>query len=368
MCGVVRDASVVYENLAGLIGRIEVVEANVLDQHSLTRTLEQCRPHEVYNLASPSFVPLSWEKPIVTAEFAAVGVTTMLEAIREVDTTIRFYQASSSEIFGEPREFPQTEDTPLAPLTPYGVAKAYGHFITGSYRKRYGLHASSGILYNHESPRRPLDFVTRKVTAAAAAISLGLENRLALGNLGGERDWSYAGDAVRAMWLMLQQDTPGDYVIASGELHTVRDLLEIAFAHVELDWRDVVDVDPALERGRAELHSLMGDASKARERLHWEPTVSFERLIETMVDVGPNASRFTGRRGSYACRPRIGHVCGRGLAPLGVQAEPERGPAFFDELRDTWRQAADAAGDVELRRYRMAGTALELRFAGPALG
>ena len=284
MCGVVRDASVVYENLAGLIGRIEVVEANVLDQHSLTRTLEQCRPHEVYNLASPSFVPLSWEKPIVTAEFAAVGVTTMLEAIREVDTTIRFYQASSSEIFGEPREFPQTEDTPLAPLTPYGVAKAYGHFITGSYRKRYGLHASSGILYNHESPRRPLDFVTRKVTAAAAAISIGLENRLALGNLGGERDWSYAGDAVRAMWLMLQQDTPGDYVIASGELHTVRDLLEIAFAHVELDWRDVVDVDPALERGRAELHSLMGDASKARERLHWEPTVSFERLIETMVD------------------------------------------------------------------------------------
>ncbi len=284
VCGVVRDASVDYENLADLKGRIDIVGANVLDQQSLSQTLERYRPHEVYNLASPSFVPLSWERPIMTAEFAAVGVTTMLEAIRAVDPQIRFYQASSSEIFGEPREFPQTEETPLAPLTPYGVAKTYGHFITGSYRKRYGLHASSGILYNHESPRRPADFVTRKVTAAAAAISLGSKKRLALGNLGGERDWSYAGDAVRAMWLMLQQDTPADYVIASGELHTVRELLEVAFTYVGLDWRDFVEVDPALERGRAELHSLVGDASKARERLNWDATISFEGLIELMVD------------------------------------------------------------------------------------
>ena len=284
VCGVVRRVDVTNENLADLGDRLDLVDVNLLDQSSLAQTLERYRPHEVYNLASPSFVPLSWERPILTAEFAAVGVTTMLEAIRQVDPTIRFYQASSSEIFGEPREFPQTEETPLAPLTPYGVAKAYGHFITGSYRKRYGLHASSGILYNHESPRRPVNFVTRKVTAAAAAISLGSKERLSLGNLGGERDWSYAGDAVRAMWLMLQQDTPSDYVIASGELHTVRELLEIAFAHVGLDWRDFVDVDPSLERGRAELHSLVGDASKAREQLDWEPTMTFESLIELMVD------------------------------------------------------------------------------------
>ena len=279
-----RDASVVYEHLAALTGRIDVVEVNVLDQHSLSQTLERYRPQEVYNLASPSFVPLSWERPVMTAEFAAVGVTTMLEAIRAVDPAIRFYQASSSEIFGEPREFPQTEDTPLAPLTPYGVAKAYGHFITGSYRKRYGLHASSGILYNHESPRRPVDFVTRKVAFAAAAISLGVEKRLALGNLDGERDWSYAGDAVRAMWLMLQQEKPGDYVIASGELHTVRELLEVAFAYVGLDWRNFIDVDPTLERGRAELHSLVGDTSRARAQLNWAPTISFKTLIELMVD------------------------------------------------------------------------------------
>ena len=284
VCGVVRRVDVTNENVADLGDRLDLVDVNLLDQSSLAQTLERYRPHEVYNLASPSFVPLSWERPILTAEFAAVGVTTMLEAIRQVDPTIRFYQASSSEIFGEPREFPQTEETPLAPLTPYGVAKAYGHFITGSYRTRYGLHASSGILYNHESPRRPVNFVTRKVTAAAAAISLGSKERLALGNLGGERDWSYAGDAVRAMWLMLQQDTPSDYVIASGELHTVRELLEIAFGYVDLDWRDFVDVDPTLERGRAELHSLVGDASKARERLDWEPTMTFASLIELMVE------------------------------------------------------------------------------------
>jgi GDPmannose 4,6-dehydratase len=284
VCGVVRRSDVVYDNLEGLADRVDVVECDLLDQGSLAELLRRQRPQEVYNLAAPSFVPLSWELPVRTAEFAAVGVTTMLEAIREVDPAIRFYQASSSEIFGEPSEVPQTERTPLAPLTPYGVAKAYGHFITRSYRKRYELHASSGILFNHESPRRPVDFVTRKVTAAAAAISLGLEQRLALGNLDGQRDWSYAGDSVRAMWLMLQQEEADDFVIASGQLRSVRDLLEVAFGCVALDWRDFVDVDSSLERGRAELHSLVGDATKARERLGWAPTVSFEEMIRMMVE------------------------------------------------------------------------------------
>jgi GDPmannose 4,6-dehydratase len=284
VCGVVRSSGATYDNLTGIEGRIDVVECDLLDQRSLAELLERHQPHEVYNLAAPSFVPLSWELPVRTAEFAAVGVTTMLEAIRRVDPAIRFYQASSSEIFGEPSEVPQTEGTPLAPLTPYGVAKAYGHFITRSYRKRYELHASSGILFNHESPRRPADFVTRKVTSAAAAISRGLADRLALGNLDGQRDWSDAGDAVRAMWLMLQQDESDDYVIASGRLRSVRELLEVAFGCVALDWRNHVDVDSSLQRGRAELHSLVGDASKARERLGWAPTVSFEELIRTMVD------------------------------------------------------------------------------------
>jgi GDPmannose 4,6-dehydratase len=284
VCGVVRTSDASYDNLAGLVGRIDVVECDLLDQASLAELLDRHHPHEVYNLAAPSFVPLSWELPVRTAEFAAVGVTTMLEAIRTVDPAIRFYQASSSEIFGEPTEVPQTERTPLAPLTPYGVAKAYGHFITRSYRKRYELHACSGILFNHESPRRPRDFVTRKVTSAAAAISLELEHRFSLGNLDAQRDWSYAGDAVRAMWLMLQQDESDDYVIASGRLRSVRDLLDVAFGYLELDWREFVDVDPALHRGRAELQSLVGDTSKARERLGWAPTVSFEMMIRMMVD------------------------------------------------------------------------------------
>ena len=225
--GVVRRApSQRYENLESIRERIELLQADLLDERSLVRALESCRPHEVYNLASVSFVPMSWEQPVLTAEFAAVGVTTMLESIRAVDDGIRFYQASSSEIFGEPAEVPQTELTPLAPLTPYGVAKAYGHFITRSYRRRYGLHASSGILYNHESPRRPLDFVPRKVANAAAEIKLGLKGEVWLGNLDARRDWGYAGDYVRAMWLMLQQDEPDDYVIATGETHSVRELVE----------------------------------------------------------------------------------------------------------------------------------------------
>jgi GDPmannose 4,6-dehydratase len=282
--GVVRRAPSEYENLAGLRDRIELIQADLLDQLSLVDALRGCRPREVYNLASPSFVPLSWKQPVLTAEFAAVGVTALLEAIRHVDAEIRFYQASSSEIFGEPLEVPQTESTPLSPLTPYGVAKAYGHFITASYRRRYGLHGSCGILYNHESPLRPVDFVPRKVARGAAAISLGLEGELWLGDLDARRDWGYAGDYVRAMWLMLQQDEPGDYIVASGVTHSVRDLVEIAFARVGLDWQEYVHIDESLQRGKAELHDLVGDSSKAHERLGWEPTVDFEQLVGMLVD------------------------------------------------------------------------------------
>jgi len=265
----------------------------VLHELSLVDVLTSCRPHEVYNLASPSFVPMSWRQPVLTAEFAAVGCTALLEAIRRVDDEIRFYQATSSEIFGEPREVPQTEGTALAPVTPYGVAKAYAHFITLSYRRRYGLHASSGILYNHESPRRPLDFVTRKISRAAAAISLGLEREVSLGDLDARRDWGYAGDYVRAMWLMLQRDEPDDYVIATGESHSVRDLVETAFAHVGLDWEERVRVDETLLRGKAELHDLVGDASKARDRLGWSRTIDFEGLVQLLVDA--DLERLRGR-------------------------------------------------------------------------
>jgi GDPmannose 4,6-dehydratase len=283
--GVVRQpTSTRFENLVGMEGSIELRQADVLDELSLVDVLSTTRPHEVYNLASPSFVPMSWSQPVLTAEFAAVGVTSMLEAIRRVDDSIRFYQASSSEIFGEPREVPQTEKTPLAPMTPYGAAKAYGHFMTRTYRRQYGLHASSGILYNHESPRRPLDFVPRKISHAAAAVSLGLENEVLLGNLDARRDWGYAGDYVRAMWMLVQQDEADDYVIATGEAHSVRDLAECAFARVGLDWKDYVRVDDSLVRGRAELHDLVGDASKARERLGWRPEVSFEGLVHMLVD------------------------------------------------------------------------------------
>ncbi len=281
--GVVRRQAR-YENLEGIRDRIGLLQADLLDQLSLVSALEACRPHEVYNLASVSFVPASWDQPILTAEFAAVGVTTLLESIRRVDEGIRFYQASSSEIFGEPVEVPQTEETPLSPLTPYGVAKAYGHFITASYRRRYGLHASSGILYNHESPRRPLDFVPRKVAHGAVAISLGLEGELWLGDLDARRDWGFAGDYVRAMWLMLQQEEPGDYVIASGETHSVEELVAIAFERVGLEWREYVHVDESLRRGKAELHNLVGDPSKARERLGWEPSFSFVELVHLLVD------------------------------------------------------------------------------------
>ena len=246
--------------------------------------LREHRPQEVYNLASPSFVPMSWDEPVRTAEFAAVGVTALLEAIRAVDPSIRIYQASSSEIFGEPTEVPQAETTRLSPVTPYGVAKAYGHFIVGSYRRRYGLHASCGILYNHESPRRPPDFLPSKVARAAAEISLGLRQGLALGDLHAQRDWGYAGDYVEAMWRMLQQQEPGDYVVATGALHSVEELVDLAFARVGLDWRRHVHVEESLMRGAAELHNLVGDASKARDRLGWEPKVGFEGLVRLLVD------------------------------------------------------------------------------------
>ncbi len=282
--GVVRRSVSDYPNLSGIRERIEVLRADLLDQLSLVNALRECRPHEVYNLASVSFVPMSWQQPVLTAEFAAVGATALLEAIRHVDPAIRFYQASSSEIFGEPRETPQTEKTPLSPLTPYGVAKAYAHFIARSYRRRYGLHASQGILYNHESPRRSLEFVPRKITHAAAAISLGREGELWLGDLDARRDWGYAGDYVRAMWLMLQQPEGDEYVIATGVTHSVRDLVEIAFAHVGLEWSEYVHIDESLVRGKAELHNLVGDPSKARARLGWEPTMSFDELVQLLVD------------------------------------------------------------------------------------
>jgi GDPmannose 4,6-dehydratase len=285
VAGAVRQpVSTPFDNLEQVRGAVQLFQADVLDELSLVDLLTTCRPHEVYNLAAPSFVPMSWRQPVLTAEFAAVGVTSMLEALRRVDDSTRFYQASSSEIFGEPREVPQTEETPLSPVTPYGVAKAYGHFITRSYRHRYGLHASSGILYNHESPRRPLDFVTRKVCHAAASISLGLQHELEIGNLDARRDWGYAGDHVRAMWLMLQQDEPDDYVIATGQTHSVQELVEHAFDRVGLEWADYVRVDESLKRGKAELHDLVGDPAKAWERLGWSPTVDFESLVHLLVD------------------------------------------------------------------------------------
>jgi GDPmannose 4,6-dehydratase len=284
--GIVRqDPSATFPNLDDVRPRVELLPAaDLLDQASLVAVLEACRPHEVYNLASPSFVPLSWEQPVLTAEFAAVGVTAMLEAIRQVDGTIRFYQASSSEIFGDPTEAPQTEETPIAPATPYGIAKAYGHFITQAYRRQYGIYACSGILYNHESPRRPLDFLPRKVANGAARIAAGLDDDLVLGNLDARRDWGYAGDYVTAMRLMLKQANPDDFVIASGKTHSVRELVEVAFAHVGLDWREYVRTDPTLVRGRAELHNLVGAPAKARALLGWQPTLSFEELVRLLVD------------------------------------------------------------------------------------
>jgi GDPmannose 4,6-dehydratase len=273
-----------YGNLDQVRERVRVLHADLLDQAALRSALVEAQPHEVYNLAAPSFVPQSWDRPVETAEFAAVGVTSLLEAVRAVAPEARVYQASSSEIFGTPRESPQSEATPLQPVTPYGVAKAYGHLIIGSYRTRYGLHLCSGILYNHESPRRPATFLPRKVALGAAGISLGLQDELVLGDLDARRDWGYAGDYVRAMWLMLQHEVAADYVVATGESHSVQELVELAFAHVGLDWQKHVRVDPSLVRGSAELHDLVGDAGRAQRELGWQPEVGFEELVELLVD------------------------------------------------------------------------------------
>jgi GDPmannose 4,6-dehydratase len=282
--GVVRRASTEsFERIAHLTGRVELLQADLLDQASLQEALRSSKPHEVYNLAAQSFVPTSWSQPVLTAEFTAVGVTRMLEAVRNVDPSIRFYQASSSEMFGKVQEVPQTEVTPFYPRSPYGVAKAYGHFITVNYRESYDLYAVSGILFNHESPRRGLEFVTRKISDGVARIKLGLARELRMGNLDAHRDWGYAGDYVRAMWLMLQQDQPDDFVIATNTMHSVRDAIEIAFAHVGLDPEQHVTIDPRFLRP-AEVEELRGDASKAREILGWTPQVGFDELMKMMVD------------------------------------------------------------------------------------
>jgi GDPmannose 4,6-dehydratase len=294
--GMVRRSSTErFERIEHLRDRVTLHQADLLDQRSLVDAMRVARPTEVYNLAAMSFVAVSWIQPTLTAEFSGVGVTRMLEAMREVCAEARFYQASSSEMFGKVREVPQNELTPFYPRSPYGVAKAYGHFITVNYRESYGLHATSGILFNHESPRRGLEFVTRKITWHAAAIKLGLAEKLELGNLDAERDWGYAKDYVEAMWLMLQQERAEDYVIATGVAHSVRECLEIAFEHAGLAVGDHVEIDESLKRP-AEVDHLIGDASKAKRDLGWEPRTSFEELIRLMVDADHDLLR--GRAGA----------------------------------------------------------------------
>ena len=272
-----------YWRIEHLLDRIELIPGDLLDQLSLIRVLERVRPHELYNLAAMSFVPASWDQPMLTGEFNSQGVTRVLEAVRVVDAGIRIYQASSSEMFGKVREVPQKESTPFYPRSPYGVSKVFAHYITVNYRESYNLFAVSGILFNHESPRRGLEFVTRKVTDGAARIKRGLATELKLGNLDAHRDWGFAGDYVRAMWHMLQQDKADDYVIATGESHSVRELVEIAFARVDLEWEKFVKLDPALIRP-AEVDHLIGDASRARAEFGWAPSVDFKGLVEMMVD------------------------------------------------------------------------------------
>jgi len=278
-----RSSTATDERIAHLVDRLEIVQGDLLDQASLVAALRHAEPDEVYNLAAQSFVPTSWNQPVLTGEFTGLGVTRMLEAIRQVGRPLRFYQASSSEMFGKVREVPQNELTPFHPRSPYGVAKAYGHFLTVNYRESYGLYAVSGILFNHESPRRGLEFVSRKITDGVARIAAGLATTLPLGNLDAERDWGFAGDYVRAIWLMLQQDEPSDFVIATGVATSVRDFCRIAFERVGLDYEDHVVVDPELYRP-AEVDHLLGDASRAARVLGWAPTVSLEDLVHMMVD------------------------------------------------------------------------------------
>jgi GDPmannose 4,6-dehydratase len=282
--GLVRRTSTVnFERIGHIQDRLTLVSGDLLDQTSLNRVIEEHRPEEVYNLAAQSFVQTSWTQPVFTGEVTALGVTRILDAIRAVDPSIRFYQASSSEMFGKVREVPQRESTPFYPRSPYGVAKVYGHWITINYRESYNLHTTSGILFNHESPRRGLEFVTRKITDGVARIKLGLADKLKLGNLDAKRDWGFAGDYVRAMWLMLQQEHGDNYVVATGSTHSVQDLCELAFGHLDLDWREFVEQDPRFMRP-AEVDLLVGDPTKAGEVLGWEPLVTFEELIRMMVD------------------------------------------------------------------------------------
>jgi GDPmannose 4,6-dehydratase len=282
--GLVRRTSTVsFERIRHIQKRLTLVSGDLLDQASLIGALQEHRPQEVYNLAAQSFVPTSWPQPVFTGGVTALGVTRILEAIRQVDPRIRFYQASSSEMFGKVREVPQKETTPFHPRSPYGVAKVYGHWITVNYRESYNLFACSGILFNHESPRRGLEFVTRKVTHGAALIKLGMARHLKLGNLDAKRDWGYAGDYVRAMWLMLQQDEPDDYVVGTGQTHSVRELCQVAFGHLGLDYEDFVRVDPRFIRP-ADVDLLVSDPAKALQVLGWEPTISFEELVIKMVE------------------------------------------------------------------------------------
>jgi GDPmannose 4,6-dehydratase len=284
VAGTVRRLSAPnHWRIAHLADRITLLPADLLDQLSLIKVMAQVQPDEVYNLAAMSFVPASWDQPMLTGEFNAQGVTRMLEAVRQVNPKIRFYQASSSEMYGKVREVPQSELTPFYPRSPYGVSKVYGHYITVNYRESYGLFACSGILFNHESPRRGLEFVTRKVTDGVARIKCGLTDTLALGNLDAKRDWGFSGDYVRAMWLMLQQDRPDDYVVATGETHTVERLVELAFSRAGLDWRQHVTIDPRFIRP-AEVDLLIGDPSRAKHELGWTPEVTFEQLVAMMVD------------------------------------------------------------------------------------
>jgi len=278
-----RSSSNATDRIEHLLDRIELVQGDVLDQASLVAALQSSEPDEVYNLAAMSFVPTSWNQPVLTGEFTGLGVTRMLEAIRQVDPSVRFYQASSSEMFGKVREIPQTELTPFHPRSPYGVAKAYGHFLTVNYRESFGIYAVSGILFNHESPRRGLEFVTRKVSDGVARIHLGRSSELRIGNLEAQRDWGFAGDYVRAMWAMLQRPEPSDYLVATGIAHSVRDLCRIAFEHVGLDYEKYIVVDQRLYRP-AEVDHLLGNSEKARTELGWEPKVGFEELVRMMVD------------------------------------------------------------------------------------
>ena len=300
VCGLVRRSSTLnFERIAHIQDRVELISGDLTDQNSLFVALEQSNPSEVYNLAAQSFVQTSWPQPILTGDVTALGATRVLEAIRIFNKQIRFYQASSSEMFGKVQAVPQREDTPFYPRSPYGVAKVYGHWISVNYRESYGMFTSSGILFNHESPRRGLEFVTRKVTDAAARIKLGMANELRLGNLDAKRDWGFAGDYVRAMWLMLQQEQAEDYVVATGETHSVEELVEAAFSYLDLDWREFVVQDPKFMRP-AEVDLLIGDPAKAREKLGWTPRVGFKELIRMMVDADLDRHQRERHLASYA--------------------------------------------------------------------